>query len=223
MTESLLKTISTPADFQREIRIINRYLGLDDSEGKNEALSVKYHNLTLEEREFFLRSVQSFKVLSEMPAEEGPHSISKNTTRDLKFLFERWHLRAPDDFFSKITDEDCVELYRGAQQMYSNQKFHQLCSYDTLFVLLYGFDQLFERDIFTTNRIMARIQEVCRGPFETSRWNVPNHILKERDHVASQGKSFLIEPGYIAPVKALRGDIEEPLWLSTLKATPTSN
>jgi len=223
MTESLLKKISTPADFQREIRIIAKYLGLGDEVASNEALSIQYNALTMDGRELFLRSVQSFKILSEIPAKEAPESVRQRTERDLKYLFERWHLQAPDDFFSKITDDDCVELYRGAQQMYSNQKFHQLCSYDVLFVLLYGFDQLFERDIFTTNRIMARIQEVCTSPLATHPWNVPVHILKERDHAASEGKSFRIEPGFIASVKALKGDIEEPLWLSILKATPISN
>lgn len=221
MTEmSLLENVSNPFEFRNEVRAISLFLADDISPALMEQLSLKFYEMDTLGKETFLKSLASFKILSESREIDIRIPSGKKTVKDLEYLFERWNLRTADDFFDKITDEDCVELYRGSQQMYSNNKFHQLCSYDILFVLLYGFDQLFERDMFTTNRIVSRVQEICMGPMQTSRWNVPTHILKEKDTSASLGKSFYIEPGYIAPVIALESDIEEPLWLSTLRATP---
>jgi len=141
-----------------------------------------------------------WRSLMELKNEPSAKDGVTREVESLKRILKALNLRPVDDLTNLIQDGDIVEIYDSSgYQLYHNLEWLQYSSYSLLDVMVYPFQELFERPTLVTQQLWEEGKEVyyADSPF-TKQMEVPPHTIRER--LSPEGRCFLIDFKYITPL-----------------------
>ena len=119
------------------------------------------------------------------------------------FFFNLLKLRPPSDLFSTLESGDLVEVYDNTGlQVFRSFKLLSFTSYSLEDILVYRWDELFERDESITQQLISQAQTVLSSGDFSTQWNcVPDiHLVKEIN--SEEKRCFALRFKRIAPLKS---------------------
>lgn len=141
-----------------------------------------------------------WRSLMELPSAPSPKDGVSREVESLTRILKALNLRPVDDLTKLILDGDIIEIYDSSgYQLYHNLEWLQYSSYSLLDVMVYPFQELFERPSLVTQQLWEEGKEVYYAdvPF-TKKMEVPAHTIRER--LSPEGRCFLVDFRYITPL-----------------------
>lgn len=145
------------------------------------------------------RAQSVFQIMSVDPSTKPLSKIDAEID-GIKRVLNRIKLRPVSDLYSFITEEDVIEIYNASGfQLYHNMEWLKHTSYSLLDVMVYTFQELFERP----SAIIETIWNEALRPFKEAQpqlgpMKVPEHTLRER--LSPEGRCFVFNFKYNCPL-----------------------
>jgi hypothetical protein len=158
--------------------------------------------LPLSDQAAVLERLKIYSSLLELSANEE----LLDEKRLLWFALSRLRLRPPSNLLDLVGENDLVEVYVGARQVYRSFNYYNYCSYSLDELETVPWNLLFARDEHYTEQIFAEVKEALDSrKILTSR--VPSHEVRE---IASAFQNkFLYQLKYLIPLKDMENDSQD--------------
>lgn len=142
-----------------------------------------FSQLPIPKRQEIVRAVRFYHELCQEQFKEG-YKITDSLTFTWRAL-KKLGLVPRSDLFSKVTDEDILEVYSSdGRQLYRNFRFFDFCSYTMEELYSLEWWSLYKRDEAFTEKLFAIVGRIFNGEIEeTVVPDCPAHVVSETSSV----------------------------------------